>query len=81
MTEPDVIRWRRNLQGEVDGALVYHAMADATADQRLAELYRRMAAMEEGHGQLWRERLEAAAATRTVRPSWRAASVPGWWRR
>jgi len=72
MTEPDLIRWRRNLQGEVDGALVYRAMADGSADERLADLYRRMAAIEEGHGELWRQRLEAASVRGRVRASWRA---------
>ena len=39
----DVARWRRNLQGEVDGALIYRAMAANAGDDGLAALYFRMA--------------------------------------
>lgn len=68
----DIRRWRENLQGEVDGVAVYRAMAEGSDDDRLAELYRRMAAAEERHGQLWRERLEAAGQQVNLRPTWRA---------
>src|SRR5574338_855699 len=47
MATSDVARWRENLQGEVDGAHVYRAMADRAGDDRLAELYRRMGDVEE----------------------------------
>lgn len=68
----DVRRWRANLQGELDGASVYRAMADGSSDESLAELYRRMAEAEERHGALWRERLEAAGQRAPSSPSWRA---------
>lgn len=68
----DARRWRENLQGEVDGAHIYHAMAANAGDARLAELYTRLAAVEERHGELWRERLRAAGEAADVRPSWRA---------
>lgn len=68
----DIRRWHENLQGEVDGAAVYRAMADGSDDERLAELYRRMAEAEERHGGLWRERLEAAGQPADLRPTWRA---------
>ncbi|HEX6138850.1 MAG TPA: VIT1/CCC1 family protein, partial [Candidatus Limnocylindria bacterium] len=73
MTQPDdVARWRANLQGEVDGAAVYRAMADGTDDAALADLYRRMADAEERHGSLWRDRLRAAGLDGELRPGWRA---------
>jgi VIT1/CCC1 family predicted Fe2+/Mn2+ transporter len=65
-------RWRRNLQGEVDGAHVYRAMATNAGDDRLAEIYRGLAEAEERHGALWRQHLEAAAANADAAPSWRA---------
>jgi VIT1/CCC1 family predicted Fe2+/Mn2+ transporter len=68
----DIGRWRTNLQGEIDGALVYRAMAGSAGDDRLGELYGRMAATEERHAALWRDRLAQATATGSVRPSWRA---------
>jgi vacuolar iron transporter family protein len=56
----------------VDGAAVYRAMAHGSDDERLAELYRRMAEAEERHGALWRERLVAAGQQADLRPTWRA---------
>lgn len=71
----DLDRWRANLQGEVDGATIYRAMAAGSDDPRLAELYRRMAAGEERHAALWRERLTAAGIRAPVRPTWRARTL------
>ncbi len=68
----DLRRWRENFQGEVDGVAIYRAMADGADDERLAELYQRMAAAEERHGALWRERLESAGQQVRTRPTWRA---------
>jgi VIT1/CCC1 family predicted Fe2+/Mn2+ transporter len=68
----DVARYRANLQGEIDGAAVYAAMAEAEKDPALRELYHRLAETETRHGQVWRERLEAAGvATGEMGPSWR----------
>jgi vacuolar iron transporter family protein len=71
---PDEIeRWRRNLQGEVDGALIYRAMAGKAGDDRLAELYTRMAESEDRHASLWRGRLDGVAASSgAIHPSVRA---------
>ena len=69
----DVDRWRRNLQGEVDGALIYRAMAAKAGDERLADLYRRMAESEDRHAALWRGRLDGAGAgSRAIDPTVRA---------
>jgi VIT1/CCC1 family predicted Fe2+/Mn2+ transporter len=69
--DADIARWRRNLQGEVDGAHIYRAMAANAGDDRLADLYARMAEVEERHGDLWRDRLPGSTAS-SVRPSLRA---------
>ncbi len=46
MDDPKTLRRHRaNLQGEVDGAAVYAALAKAEADPKLAEIYRRLAAV------------------------------------
>lgn len=71
----DVARWRRNLQAEVDGALVYRAMAANAGDARLAKLFNRMAEAEERHAGLWRGRLADVSARADVRPSWRARAL------
>jgi VIT1/CCC1 family predicted Fe2+/Mn2+ transporter len=70
--DADLARWRANLQGEIDGAAIYRAMAAGTDDDSLAELYRRMAESEDHHGALWRERLESAGQRVPARPTWRA---------
>jgi VIT1/CCC1 family predicted Fe2+/Mn2+ transporter len=68
----DIDRWRRNLQGEIDGALVYEAMAANAGDDRLAHLYRRFAESEARHAALWRDRLADAGAGTDLPPSVRA---------
>jgi VIT1/CCC1 family predicted Fe2+/Mn2+ transporter len=71
----DIERWRRNLQGEIDGAFVYRAMASNAGDERLAAIYHDLALAEERHADLWRKRLETAAVHRPTRPSWRARTM------
>ena len=52
MTDHDAAaRFRANLQGEVDGAALYRALADAEPDPRLKQVYGRLAAVEEGHAE------------------------------
>jgi VIT1/CCC1 family predicted Fe2+/Mn2+ transporter len=70
--DADIDRWRRNLQGEVDGALVYEAMAANAGDDLLAQLYRRFAESEGRHANLWRAQLAGAGATIDLSPSIRA---------
>lgn len=70
----DIRRYRRNLQSEVDSAALYRAMAATEAKAELAELYRRLAAVEEAHAEFWRRRLHEAGvveAEAVVRPGWR----------
>ncbi|HXC39264.1 MAG TPA: VIT1/CCC1 family protein [Burkholderiales bacterium] len=68
----DIARYRANLQGEVDGATLYRAMADLEPQAERAAVYRRLASIEEGHASFWLKRLaELGADVRTVRPDWR----------
>jgi hypothetical protein len=63
MTDHDAAaRYRANLQGEVDGAALYRALADAETDPRLKEVYSRLAAVEEGHAEFWRKQLDRIGA-------------------
>jgi vacuolar iron transporter family protein len=65
-------RYRTNLQGEVDSASLYHALAEAESDPRLAEVYRRLAAVEEAHAEFWRKQLgQVGARIGRVRLGWR----------
>ncbi len=65
-------RYRANLQGEVDGAAIYRSLAESESDPKLAEVFRRLAAVEEAHGEFWRGRLGAKAGSRLPDPSFRA---------
>src|SRR6185312_16134806 len=60
-------RYRANLQGEIDGAAVYRALASSESDPKLAEVFRRLASVEEAHAEFWRSRLGDQA--RTLSPS------------
>jgi vacuolar iron transporter family protein len=69
----DVDRWREYLQGEVDGAAIYRAMAAHENDESLATVYRRLADAEDRHGAIWASKLRDAGALRApLRPTWRA---------
>jgi len=51
-------RYRANLQGEVDSASLYRALADVEPDPNLATVYGRLASVEEAHATYWRKQLE-----------------------
>jgi VIT1/CCC1 family predicted Fe2+/Mn2+ transporter len=69
-------RFKDNLQGEVDGAAVYMALAEAEKDPNLANIYRRLAAVERAHAEFWHSRLDRATHTRTrLTPSLRARGL------
>jgi VIT1/CCC1 family predicted Fe2+/Mn2+ transporter len=71
-------RFKDNLQGEVDGAAVYAALADAENDPNLANIYRRLAAVESAHAEFWRSRLDRTSRSITkLTPSFRARGL-GW---
>ena len=71
-----VARYQANLRGEVDGARLYRALAESEPDPRLSEVYRRLAAVEEAHAELWRKELarRGVAAERTP-PGWRTRAL------
>ncbi|HSD71275.1 MAG TPA: VIT1/CCC1 transporter family protein [Thermoanaerobaculia bacterium] len=55
-----VERYLENWRGEQDGAALYDAVASAEDNPKLAEIYRRLAATERKHAQLWADKLRAA---------------------
>ncbi len=62
MTETDPqARYRANLQGEVDSSALYRALAEIEANPKIAEVYRRLAGIEEAHVEFWRKRLSGRA--------------------
>src|SRR5947208_11224337 len=69
-------RYRANLQGEIGGAALYRALAEAETDERLSEVYRRLAAVEEAHAEFWRTQLDRIGAKPgRLRPDWRSRSL------
>ena len=69
-------RLKGNLQDEVDGAAVYAALADAEKDPNLANIYRRLAAVERAHAEFWQKRLDRSTGrSTTLSPSLRARGL------
>src|SRR5512136_3077034 len=65
-----------NLKDELDGAYLYDALAQVEKDTRLAEVYRRMAAVERKHAAVWVERLKAAKVEPPAfTPNWRTRTL------
>ena len=72
----DVRRYRENLQGEVDGAALYGALAQAESDPNLAAVYRKLAAVESAHAQFWRGHLDRHGVRGVeLSPSFRARAM------
>jgi VIT1/CCC1 family predicted Fe2+/Mn2+ transporter len=67
-------QYRANLQGEIDSAALYRALAEVEGDARIAEVYRRLAGVEEAHAAFWRKRL-GGRRPRTSRPSFRSRAL------
>jgi VIT1/CCC1 family predicted Fe2+/Mn2+ transporter len=76
MTTPgrtDVERWLENLQDETDGEFLYGAMAAGEPRAAVADIYRRLGAIEGKHAAFWEKKLRAANhALAARRPSLRA---------
>ncbi len=53
----DKTRYHDNLQGEIDGAYLYEALAQSEPDLKLAEVYRRLASVEKRHAKVWADKL------------------------
>lgn len=80
-TAPDKaarVRYRENVQAEVDGAALYHALAQAEKRPELSSVYRQLAEEEEKHARLWEEKLRAMGEKiAPARPSGRIRFL-GW---
>lgn len=68
----DLKRYLDNFHDEVDGAALYRALAGIEKQPQIAEVYRRLAAAEEGHADFWAKRIAAAGSrVPAARPGWR----------
>lgn len=53
-------RYTANIQGEVDSAALYRALAGAEPNPQLAGIYQKLAAVEDEHAAFWAKELEKA---------------------
>ncbi len=73
MTENDAARYRANLQGEIDSAHLYRALAASEPDAKKSGIYEKLAAVEDQHAELWRKNLKKlGAAVPAARPGFKA---------
>lgn len=69
-------RYRANLEGEVDSAGLYRALADAESDPRLSQVYRQLAAVEEAHAEFWHKQLDRIGVkVGHLRRGWRSRAL------
>ena len=52
-------RYTANLQGEIDSAALYRTLAQTEKNPQLAQVYRRLAAIEEAHAEYWKNHIAA----------------------
>ena len=75
-TGNDIELYRANYLSEQEGVYLYSKLAEIESDTHLAELYRRLAAIEQRHADLWKDYLDRANATSpTYTPSWRIRTL------
>lgn len=69
-------RYRANLRGEVDSASLYRTLAETESDPHLAEVYRRLAAVEEAHAEFWKKQLgRVGARVGRLQLGWRTRAL------
>ena len=69
-------RYRSNWQSETDSSALYRALAEAEHNPQLAQVYRRLAAVEEAHAEIWRQHLQRIGAKApTNRTGWRSRAL------
>src|SRR5258706_15066485 len=69
-------RYRANLQGEVDSAALYRTLSKVEKNPELAQVYGRLAAVEEAHAEFWKKQLRAAgAAVPLLSPDFRSRAL------
>jgi vacuolar iron transporter family protein len=66
-------RYTANIQGEVDSAALYRALADAETNPQLAGIYKKLADVEDEHAAFWaREMVKIGLAAPALKPSARS---------
>jgi len=72
----DLERYRENYLSEQEGVYLYRRLADVESDAHLAELYRRIATIEQRHAAIWKGYLEGAGESPpSYTPNWRVRAL------
>ncbi len=72
VTQENEARYRADLQGEIDSASLYRALAQAESDPRTSGIFSKLAAVEDAHAEFWRKNLKSIGATvPSLKPGWR----------
>lgn len=72
----DLSRYRTNRQSEVESAALYRAMQSVEKNPQVADVYGRLAAVEEAHAEFWHKRIVAAGGKDTpVKPGFRSRAL------
>ncbi len=78
----DVPRYRASWQDEIDSAYLYRTLAEVEKQPALAQVYQRLAGVEEAHTAFWEDKLRAAGQpVGERRPGWRPRVMAGLARR
>lgn len=76
MPNKEIERYKNNRQKEIDGAALYHTLAETEKQPQMVEIYNRLAASEEKHAAVWEKKLkELNAVVPQCMPSWRARTM------
>ncbi len=76
MSTSEVGRFRANLDDELNAVALYNALAGVERDPKISEVYRRMAAVEQRHAEVWIDKLRQAGVDRPpFHPSWRTHTL------
>ncbi len=72
----DIETYRKNFEDEKGSAAIYATLADVEKNEKLKEVYERMAASEHKHALHWAKLIKEASGSEPVwKPSWRVRSL------
>ena len=72
----DIERFIANWNDELNSTLLYNALADAEKQEPLAQVYRRLAATEQKHADVWAKKIvEAGGTVPGFKPAWRTRTL------
>jgi 3-hydroxyacyl-CoA dehydrogenase len=76
MAAKETDQYLANWHDELNNAVLYQALAEAEKDSRLAEVYRRLATVEQRHADTWAKQLQSAGITvPAFQPTWRTRTL------